>query len=236
MNKINKNNHNFYLSNTEPCPYLSNRDEKKIFLIMNDINKSNEYEFLIKNGFRRSHNILYNQVCSNCNLCRSIRINVKKFTLSKSNKRILNKNKNLFLKKLSESPTEEQFLLFKKYLKFKHYESEMNEMNFDDYCKMFNAPGIVTKVYEYYHQDELVGCVISDFLEGALSMVYSFYSDSFLKNSFGKYIIIDHFRLAKEINKKYVYLGYWVEGSSKMDYKNSFNSSEVLIDNIWTSI
>jgi arginine-tRNA-protein transferase len=203
---------------------------------MNDINKSNEYEFLIKNGFRRSHNILYNQVCSNCNLCRSIRINVKKFTLSKSNKRILNKNKNLFLKKLSESPTEEQFLLFKKYLKFKHYDSEMNEMNFDDYCKMFNAPGIITKIYEYYYQDELVGCVISDFLEGALSMVYSFYSDSFLKNSFGKYVIIDHFRLAQEVNKKYVYLGYWVEGSSKMDYKNSFNSSEVLIDNIWTSI
>ena len=131
MNKINKNNHDFYLSNTEPCPYLTNRDEKKIFLIMNDINKSNEYEFLIKNGFRRSHNILYNQVCANCNLCKSIRINVKK---------------------LSESPTEEQFLLFKKYLKFKHYDSEMNEMNFDDYCKMFNAPGISTKVYEYYNQ------------------------------------------------------------------------------------
>ena len=69
---------------------------------MDDFNKSNEYEFLIKNGFRRSHNILYNQVCANCNLCKSIRINVKKFTLSKSNKRILNKNKNLFIKKLSE--------------------------------------------------------------------------------------------------------------------------------------
>lgn len=236
MNKINKNNYNFYLSNTEPCPYLADRDEKKIFLIMNDNDKSNEYENLIKNGFRRSHNILYNQVCANCNLCRSIRINVKEFTLSKSNKRIFNKNKNLFLKKLSDRPTEEQFLLFKKYLKFKHYDSEMNEMNFDDYCKMFSPSGIITKIYEYYYQDELVGCVISDFLEGALSMVYSFYTDSFLKNSFGKYLIIDHFRLAREISKRYVYLGYWVEGSSKMDYKNSFNSSEVLIDNTWISI
>ena len=59
MNKINKYNYNFYLTNTEPCPYLTNRDEKKIFLIMDDINKSNEYEHLIKSGFRRSHNILY---------------------------------------------------------------------------------------------------------------------------------------------------------------------------------
>ncbi len=236
MNKINKNNHNFYLSNTEPCPYLANREEKKIFLIMNDINKSNEYEFLIKNGFRRSHNILYNQVCTNCNLCKSIRINAKEFKLSKSNKRILNKNKNLFIKKLSDSPTEEQYFLFKKYLKFKHCDSEMNEMNFDDYCKMFNPTGISTKIYEYYYQDELVGCVISDFLADALSMVYSFYANSFLKNSFGKYLIIDHFRLAKEISKSYVYLGYWVEGSNKMDYKNNFNSSEVLIDNEWITI
>ena len=43
----NKYNYNFYLTNTEPCPYLTNRDEKKIFLIMDDINKSNEYEHLI---------------------------------------------------------------------------------------------------------------------------------------------------------------------------------------------
>ena len=236
MNKINKYNYNFYLTNTEPCPYLTNRDEKKIFLIMDDINKSNEYEHLIKSGFRRSHNILYNQVCADCNLCKSIRINVNNFKLSKSNKRVLNKNKNLFIKKLSNNPSKEQFILFKKYLEFKHNDSEMNEMNFHDYCKMFDSKGINTKIYEYFYEGELAGCVISDFLEGSISMVYSFYSEIFLKNSFGKYVILDHFRLAKDFDMDYVYLGYWVEGSTKMEYKNSFNSSEVLIDNKWTTI
>jgi len=236
MNKINKYNYNFYLTNTEPCPYLTNRDEKKIFLIMDDINKSNEYEHLIKSGFRRSHNILYNQVCADCNLCKSIRINVNNFKLSKSNKRVLNKNKNLFIKKLSNNPSKEQFILFKKYLEFKHNDSEMNEMNFHDYCKMFDSKGINTKIYEYFYKGELAGCVISDFLEGSISMVYSFYSEIFLKNSFGKYVILDHFRLAKDLDMDYVYLGYWVEGSTKMEYKNSFNSSEVLIDNKWTNI
>ena len=236
MNKINKYNYNFYLTNTEPCPYLTNREEKKIFLIMDDINKSNEYEHLIKSGFRRSHNILYNQVCADCNLCKSIRINVNNFKLSKSNKRVLNKNKNLFIKKLSNNPSKEQFILFKKYLEFKHNDSEMNEMNFHDYCKMFDSKGINTKIYEYFYEGELAGCVISDFLEGSISMVYSFYSEIFLKNSFGKYVILDHFRLAKDFDMDYVYLGYWVEGSTKMEYKNSFNSSEVLIDNKWTTI
>lgn len=236
MNKINKYNYNFYLTNTEPCPYLTKRDEKKIFLIMDDINKSNEYEHLIKSGFRRSHNILYNQVCTDCNLCKSIRINVNNFKLSKSNKRVLNKNKNLFTKKLSKNPSKGQFALFKKYLEFKHNDSEMNEMNFHDYCKMFDSKGINTKIYEYFYKGELVGCVISDFLEGSISMVYSFYSELFLKNSFGKYVILDHFRLAKDFDMDYVYLGYWVEGSSKMEYKNGFNSSEILIDNKWTNI
>ena len=66
-------------------------------LVQNNINKSNEYEFLIKNGFRRSHNILYNQVCTNCNLCKSIRINAKESqTIRKnytSNKYIKDKTK-----------------------------------------------------------------------------------------------------------------------------------------------
>ena len=89
---------------------------------------------------------------------------------------------------------------------------------------------------DYFYKGELAGCVISDFLEGSISMVYSFYSEMFLKNSFGKYVILDHFRLAKDFDMDYVYLGYWVEGSTKMEYKNSFNSSEVLIDNKWTTI
>ena len=127
----------------------------------------------------------------------------------------------------------QQSKLFKKYLKFKHDKSEMNEMNYDDYKKMMEAPGIETQIYEYYYQDELAACVISDFLDDAISMVYSFYSENFLKNSMGKFMILDHFELANKLNKKYVYLGYWVEGCDKMDYKSKFNSSEILINNKW---
>ena len=233
MNKINKNKLNFYLSNTEPCSYLENKKEKKIFLIMDDLAKSDKYQFLIKNGFRRSHNILYNQVCDNCDSCKSIRIMVNSFKLSKSNKRIINKNKNLFEKKLNCNPSKEQFKLFKRYLKFKHSDSEMNEMKYEDYCKMLNSPGIDTKIFEYFYQNELIACVISDFLKDSISMVYSFYSDCFLKNSIGKFLILEHFLLAKDLGKEYVYLGYWVEGSNKMDYKNKFNSSQILKNNKW---
>ena len=55
-----------FLSNTEACSYIENKEERKIFTIMDDPRNKDEYESLIKFGFRRSHNILYNQVCDNC--------------------------------------------------------------------------------------------------------------------------------------------------------------------------
>jgi arginyl-tRNA--protein-N-Asp/Glu arginylyltransferase len=101
LNKlINKFNHNFYLSNTETCSYLDNKQERKIFTIMDNPGQTYEYESLIKLGFRRSHNILYNQVCDSCNLCKSIRISCLNFKPSKSEKRVLKKNCNVFQKNL----------------------------------------------------------------------------------------------------------------------------------------
>ena len=47
MNKlINKFNHNFYLSNTETCSYLDNKQERKIFTIMDDPGQTYEYELV----------------------------------------------------------------------------------------------------------------------------------------------------------------------------------------------
>jgi len=235
MNKL-INDYNFYLSNTEACPYIENNEERKIFTVIDSPIKLDDYESLIQFGFRRSNNILYNQICDGCDSCKSIRINSKTHTSTKSQKRILKKNYNLFQRTQKNKASLAQFNLFKKYLKFKHEESDMNKMNYTDYKKMLEAPGVNTKVYEYYHQDKLVACVISDLLNDSISMVYSFYSNDYLKNSIGKFLILDHFNLAKELRKKFVYLGYWVEGSEKMDYKSKFNSSEVLINNQWKNI
>ena len=51
---INKYDHNFYLSNEEPCSYISNKKEKKIFTIIDNPQNSHQYETLIKQ-FRTKH-------------------------------------------------------------------------------------------------------------------------------------------------------------------------------------
>jgi arginine-tRNA-protein transferase len=109
----------------------------------------------------------------------------------------------------------------------------MNDMIFSDYYSMIKNSGIDTKLIEYRFDEKLLACCITDFLEESLSMVYSFYSPKYLKFSLGKFMILDHICLSKDMYKELLYLGYWIHGFKDMNYKSDFNSTEILINNNW---
>jgi len=46
-------------------------------------------------------------------------------------------------------------------------------------------------------------------------------------------MILNHINYSKKLNLKYVYLGYWVNGSNKMQYKSSFSGLEVFASQEW---
>ena len=233
MNKIeNTKKEDFYISDSNKCAYKPDQEERKLFTFIKGSKNQDFYNLLISKGFRRSQNILYNQVCENCNKCIPIRIKVNNFQETKDQKRIINKGK-LFERKVTEKATYEQFYLFKEYLDFKHPDSEMNDMIFADYYSMVKNTGIDTKIIEYRLDNVLVSSCITDFLDNALSMVYSFYSPYANKYSLGKYMILDHIKFGKKCNKEIIYLGYWINGCKEMEYKKNFNSSEILINGEW---
>lgn len=65
-------------------------------------------------------------------------------------------------------------------------------------------------------------------------MIYSFFDvgpDS--RKGLGTFIILDHIIRAARAGLPYVYLGYWVEGSSRMAYKTSFRPLERLGRDGW---
>ena len=49
-------------------------------------------------------------------------------------------------------------------------------------------------------------------------------------------MILDHIRQAGRLALPFVYLGYWVEGSHKMDYKAKFRPLELLRPSGWTRL
>ena len=235
LNKLeNTHKEDFYISDSTECVYQPDQKERKLFTFIKGSKDRDFYNLLISRGFRRSQNILYNQVCEGCNKCIPIRIKTNNFKAKKNQKRILSKGK-IFQRNITEKATYEQFYLFKEYLNYKHPDSEMNDMIFADYYSMIKNSGIDTKIIEYRLDNILISSCITDFLDDALSMVYSFYSPYLKKYSLGKFMILDHIVFSEKYNKELIYLGYWISGCKEMEYKKDFISSEILINGEWIS-
>ena len=195
---------------------------------------------LSKQGFRRSQNVLYRPSCSDCNACLSARIRVKDFTESKSQRRTEKKNAQLARRTRAPWATEEQYELFRKYLDARHADGGMADMDVFEFAAMIEETPIKSRVIEYSVRSEdrktrdLAAVCLTDVLDDGLSMVYSFYDPARHADSLGTYVILDHIRLAQEAGLPYVYLGYWVPGSPKMDYKSKFAALEVYFGGQWT--
>ncbi len=223
----------FYVTAPQPCPYLEGRQERKLFTALQGEEAQRLNDKLSQQGFRRSQNVLYRPSCTECCACLSARIDVNKFKLSKSQKRVLNKNKHLERKPSSPWATEDQYQLFRKYLSARHATGGMADMDVFEFAAMIEETPIRTRVIEYTKNGQLLAVALTDLIEDGLSMVYSFYEPKPSDLSIGTYLILDHINLAREAGLAYLYLGYWVPGSPKMGYKANFSGLEIYFQNKW---
>ena len=104
----------------------------------------------------------------------------------------------------------------------------MSDMGLFDYVAMVVETPVETMLVEYRVREndgsagELIACALTDVLQDGLSMVYSFFDPARAGRSLGTYMILDHVHAARQRGLPFVYLGYWVRGSRKMDYKARF--------------
>jgi arginine-tRNA-protein transferase len=133
--------------------------------------------------------------------------------------------------------TREQFALLRTYLDARHPGGGMSDMGLFDYVAMVEETPVKTHIVEYRGDDgTLVACALTDRLKDGLSMVYSFFHPGEDAKSLGTYMILDHVQAAQASALPYVYLGYWVRGSDKMDYKVRFSPLEALTQNGWETL
>ena len=225
----------FYVTAPQPCPYLDGRLERKLFTSLQGDSAQKLNDSLSKQGFRRSQNVLYRPSCTECSACMSARISVEDFTPTKSQKRTLRRNAHLERRATSPWATDEQFDLFREYLESRHAEGGMADMDVFEFAAMVEETPIRSRVVEYVDKgsDDLTAVCLTDVLDDGLSMVYSFYKPDLQRQSLGTFMILDHIEIARQTGLPYVYLGYWVPGSSKMGYKAKFSGLEVYSGGKW---
>lgn len=193
-------------------------------------------------GFRRSQNIAYRPACRGCAACVSTRVRAEDFAPTRSQRRVRKRNADLTRHWLDPEPSEEHFHLFKDYLNARHGDGGMVDMDAYDFSAMVEDSPVRTHLIEYRLPvteadgglGPLAAACVTDVLRDGLSLVYSFFDTELATRSLGRYVILDHIALAQELELPFVYLGYWVQGSPKMDYKIEFQPSEILLDGSWT--
>lgn len=116
----------------------------------------------------------------------------------------------------------------------------MSAMSYREYASMVNDSPVKSVIFEYRANASddapLVAASITDVLRDGLSMVYTFFEPGTPRKSLGTYMILDHIRYANELNVPHVYLGYWVQGSPKMNYKRRFAPLDVLDGDEWVPL
>jgi leucyl-tRNA---protein transferase len=242
-----KNFPEFYITAPQPCPYLEGRKERKLFTHLTQDKPAAMVDSLLKGGFRRSQNIAYMPYCEDCSACVSVRVLVSEFEPDKSMLRVMKRNPDIVALRNGAKPTSEQYSLFRGYIDARHSEGGMSDMSVLDFAMMVEDSVIDTQITEYRLRPQnassssvvrpnkwpLLGAALCDHLGDGLSMVYSFFEPDEDSRSLGTYMILETIAHAKALGLPYVYLGYWIEGSRKMNYKARFAPQERLSSRGW---
>ena len=230
----------FFVTSPAPCPYLAGKTERKVFTELKGPHADELNDALGRIGFRRSQTVAYRPSCLDCRACVSVRVVAGEFAPSSTQKRNLKRNGDLVVTECRPWATSEQFDLLQRYLGARHPGGGMAAMDEIDYADMVEHTSVSSFVIEYREPSvggrpgRLVGACLTDRQGDGLSMIYSFYDPEHeARTGLGNFIILDHIRRAARDGLPYVYLGYWVEGSQRMQYKVRYRPLERLGPRGW---
>jgi arginine-tRNA-protein transferase len=215
---------------TEPghaCAYLPGRTARFRSLLVRRLPAS-IYQGFMDAGFRRSGKVIYQPACPGCRACQPLRVVVERFAPSKSQRRCWRDNQDLRVEVAAPAPSDEAFELYKRYLDGWHERdsAEQTRESFEQF--LYDSP---VNSLEFRYRDEagaLLAVGICDVLREALSSVYFFFDPRQRGRGLGNFGAMYEIEYARTRAMPHYYLGYWINGCAKMQYKNRFEPYELL--------
>lgn len=212
------------------CAYLPNKLVRMNYKYVTEPNIAFT-SAVIQRGWRRFGRYYFHPTCNGCNECKSLKIDVENFTLSKSQKKAIKRNNDTQI--IIDRPrlTKHHIELYNKY---HHHKQEKDGWKYrsisqKEYYENFveGAEDFGREVL-YFRDEKLIGVDLIDILEDGISSIYCYYDPDFSELSLGTFSLLYQIELAKQLGLKWIYLGYWVEGCKAFAYKTNFQPQELL--------
>jgi len=230
---MNSQNLSLYITAEHECGYFDDRLTANLIPDPQVEMTRPLYNVLLSKGFRRSGGFVYRPHCKTCSACVPCRIDVNKFKPSRNLRRCLKKNTGLTTRIVDAKFSEEYFSLYRGYLNNRHEDGNMADPKREDYTSFLLNEWETSLFIESRLGDRLLSVAVVDFLPVGPSAVYTFFDTQEARRSLGSFAILQQIWLARLYGLPHLYLGYWIDGHPKMDYKRNFSGLEVYQQNQW---
>ena len=222
-----------FLTEADQCSYLEDKEQRMLLVDPNQALDNSLATYFSNHGFRRSGNMTYRPKCDHCQQCVSVRIPAIHFSPSKSQRRIIRKNKEI---KVSLEPMENAldfFPMYYEYQKSRHPDGSMCDSSEEKYLTFIQSDYTDSALIVRRLDGVVISVTVVDLFNDGVSLLYTFFNPDFSCLSPGKAAIIDIISYCRHQGLPYVYLGFWIKDSPKMNYKNQFSPLEGYFNGEW---
>lgn len=123
--------------------------------------------------------------------------------------------------------------LYERYIIERHADGDMFPPSYDQFEKFLIHSCADSFFLELWKDDKLISVSTCDRLDDGISAVYTFFDPDESKRSLGVFAVLKQIEYIQSTQQSYVYLGYWVPHSNKMNYKTQYSPIELLLDGQW---
>lgn len=220
-----------FYSDPERCAYLEDRDATQEYRLIVDVS-AEELETLLERGWRRFGPAYFRPACAGCAECVSLRVPVRRFTPSKSQRRVMRRVSDKVEVRVGRPQVDVARLeLYHRWHEMRSEDRGWQDgrLSLDDYAQQFAYPHEAAREFAYYTREgELFAIALTDETEHALSAIYTFFSPDYAAWSPGTISVLFQLRYAAAKDKDWLYLGYRIEGCASSRYKAQFRPHQLL--------
>lgn len=206
------------LEEPSDCGYLPGRQRQCSYFLAEDLSSA-ELDQLLSAGWRKFGPYFFRPACSDCRACIPLRVSVPDFKPSRSQKRILRRNRHL---EARVGPLQFSHRIYDIYrshaeLRFGEQKQDLEHFLFSFYCPP--CPGRQTEIRL---DGELIAVGWLDLGEQSLSSIYFCFDPAYAEHNLGTFGALAELEYARQQGLPWYYLGYYVPGNRRTAYKDHF--------------